>query len=191
MESESEMNNKENSQINLINENNRMFGFLKKAFFPKTIIFSSLNNYLKTIENKKCFLICSKSFLDNNPDCTTNLEVVDKYILSGEPSINTLKECVDKINQITEELFIIGIGGGSVVDLAKAVKKECNKQLIVIPTTPATGSEVTPFSVFVDQEEEKKEEERERENKKTIINSQKLLPDVVILDPSYQKTITK
>ena len=59
MESESKIDNN-----CLINENNRMFGFLKKAFFPKTIIFSSLNNYLKTIENKKCFLICSKSVLN-------------------------------------------------------------------------------------------------------------------------------
>ena len=85
---------------------------------------------------------------------------------------------------------VIGIGGGSSLDVAKvtAVLSKGQEQLnqiygienikgerlplILIPTTAGTGSEVTPVSIITVGEEEKKG-----------VSSSLILPDLAILDP--------
>lgn len=49
---------------------------------------------------------------------------------------------------------IIGIGGGKVLDLAKAVANETNKEAILIPTLASTCAAWTPLSVFYTEEGE-------------------------------------
>ncbi len=87
---------------------------------------------------------------------------------------------------------IIAVGGGSVMDTAKALNilateggvdlrqfagynnlKRPLKPFIAIPTTAGTGSEVTAISVIKDREE----------GVKTFYCSPFLLPDVAVLDP--------
>lgn len=163
---------------NLLNTNEIIFTFLKRVHLPNTIIISKLENYLKTIKDKNCFVIASKTtYGQKKEELEKILSLENKYLLSGEPTELQLKECCEKLKLIPVS-FILAIGGGSVLDLAKAVKKNMKKELIVVPTTPGTGSEVTSFSVFITERNEKK-----------VINSLELLPDVVILDPSLLKTI--
>jgi alcohol dehydrogenase len=87
--------------------------------------------------------------------------------------------------------LMIGIGGGSTLDLAKAVSvlvtnpgpaisyrgfdliKEPGVPLIAIPTTAGTGSEVTPNAVFTDSSE----------MRKFGINTSLYLPRLALLDP--------
>src|SRR5471032_619544 len=87
--------------------------------------------------------------------------------------------------------LVIGIGGGSAMDVAKIVvvllnndtslRELLNKAPIVrrgvptlmIPTTAGTGSETTPNSIILVSEDEMK----------VGIVSPKLMPDCVILDP--------
>ncbi len=86
---------------------------------------------------------------------------------------------------------VIGVGGGSVMDVAKAIAivvtngREISyyegidrinvplPPLVMVPTTAGSGSEVSQFSVIVDCE---------RKKKMTII-SRSLVPDIAIVDP--------
>ncbi|EMK3755760.1 iron-containing alcohol dehydrogenase [Providencia rettgeri] len=82
---------------------------------------------------------------------------------------------------------VIALGGGSVIDAAKAViyslwhtKKDPHRvkpQFIAIPTTSGTGSEVTSFSVIKSQSE------------KLVLVDEFMLPDVAILDPALVKSV--
>ncbi len=93
--------------------------------------------------------------------------------------------------------FLIGIGGGSAIDSAKAisvitannikVKDVYNPQnlqkafpLISIPTTSGTGTEVTPFSVITDPEL----------NKKAGFGNPLIFPKVSFLDPKYMRSMS-
>src|SRR5690606_16216535 len=85
---------------------------------------------------------------------------------------------------------VIGIGGGSVLDVAKVVAAQLdntqsledivgngmlkgrNKALICVPTTSGTGSEMSPNAILVDDD-----------NQKKGIISPFLVPDKVYIDP--------
>jgi alcohol dehydrogenase len=91
---------------------------------------------------------------------------------------------------------VIGIGGGSAIDAAKAIAilvtnggkihdyegvdeiDEPLPPLIMISTTAGSGSEVSQFSVIVDTE---------RKKKMTIV-SKSLVPDIAIIDPQTLTT---
>ncbi|AMQ19793.1 iron-containing alcohol dehydrogenase [Geobacillus sp. JS12] len=91
---------------------------------------------------------------------------------------------------------IIGIGGGSSIDAAKAVAILATNggqiheyegvdkiQLplppqVMVPTTAGSGSEVSQFSVIVDT----------KEKKKMTIISRSLIPDIAIIDPETLST---
>lgn len=111
-----------------------------------------------------------------------------------EPSF----ELLERLNRNIEKKYdvYIGLGGGSVLDIAKmlAVMKtnpsntksfvginllpNKGKPTIMIPTTSGTGSEVTFNAIFTD----------EVDNVKKGIVSPYLLPDVAILDPELTVT---
>ena len=93
--------------------------------------------------------------------------------------------------------LVVGIGGGSAMDLAKAVAAVAGNQghavdylglnkvpgpglpMIMIPTTAGTGSEVTFTAVFVRPDLKKKEG----------MNSPYLYPDIALLDPELTLTL--
>lgn len=73
--------------------------------------------------------------------------------------------------------FIIGLGGGSPLDTAKAVKEKCDylPPLVLIPTTAGTGSEATKFYVYTDT----------KTDAKLLMKSDLLLPQLAIIDYKY------
>lgn len=81
---------------------------------------------------------------------------------------------------------IIGVGGGSAIDTAKAVRKFATQMdetykphLIAIPTTSGTGSEVTCFAVISNPDE----------GRKYPLAEEELLPDEAILDEVLVKSV--
>mgnify|MGYP001383965479 FL=1 len=110
--------------------------------------------------------------------------------VEANPSVTTVEKATEAYKDSGAD-FIVALGGGSPMDVAKAVGvtakyggsiteyEGANKvpgkiiPLIAIPTTAGTGSEVTAFSVITDHS---------RDYKLTVF-SYELLPAYAILDP--------
>ncbi len=115
--------------------------------------------------------------------------------ISGEPTISTVSEAAARVREVGSDL-LIGVGGGSVLDAAKAVAafatnpgdpleylevigraqplREDPLPVIAIPTTSGTGSEVTRNAVLGSFEH----------RMKVSLRSPRMLPRVALVDPS-------
>ena len=132
--------------------------------------------------------------------CSESLEnagiKVDAYTeTEGNPSVETVEKAAAAFCKSGAN-FIIALGGGSPMDVAKAVGVVARYggsiteyegggrvpgdiiPLIAIPTTAGTGSEVTAFSVITDHSR----------NYKSTVFSYKLIPAYAILDPELLTT---
>jgi len=127
-----------------------------------------------------------------------------------DPSVETIRRGVNTMNLFAPDV-IIGIGGGSAIDAAKGmwlfyenpdtdfdglrlkfldIRKRAfhfpnlgkKAQMVAVPTTSGTGSEVTSFSVITD---------KEHGNIKYPLADYELTPDVAIIDPQFVTTMPK
>ncbi len=108
----------------------------------------------------------------------------------SEPEIGQVKGLFEAVKDVGCQ-FIVGIGGGSVMDVAKILAAMLTNAMdledmigtgkipkeglptLMVPTTAGTGSEATPNAIVTIPEQELK----------VGIVSSRLLPDCVILDP--------
>ena len=106
--------------------------------------------------------------------------------IEPDPSMETVaKGLADIIARQPD--YIIALGGGSAIDAAKGMiyflrvsKKDIKvPKFIAIPTTSGTGSEVTSYAVISDKQR----------GVKIPISDNSLVPELVILDPGYTKTL--
>ena len=99
-----------------------------------------------------------------------NFTIFDE--VKSNPSFETVENIISRFK---DENFshIIGLGGGSSLDVAKFVAFKMEKKKIMIPTTFGTGSEVTCISVL------------NVDGKKTSFHDNKILADVAIVDPNF------
>jgi len=92
--------------------------------------------------------------------------------VESNPSMNTVETIFEKFEN--EKISnIIGLGGGSCLDVAKFVAKKLKKQKILIPTTFGSGSEVTRISVL------------KIDNKKQSFHGDDLFADIAIIDSYF------
>ena len=117
--------------------------------------------------------------------------------VSANPTVTECDKCADILRQNHCD-FVVAMGGGSVMDCAKAATTFCmtNNQstdylgtgkaipeshlpLIAVPTTAGTGSEVTCVSVLSDHER----------GIKAPMNSTGFYPTVAIIDPELTYTV--
>ena len=102
---------------------------------------------------------------------------IQNFTLFDSVKPNPSMETIDKIFSEFNQNFssVIGLGGGSSLDVAKFVGNKFKKTKILIPTTFGSGSEVTRISVL------------KINGKKTSFHSDDLLADVSIIDPFFIK----
>ncbi|MDR2736601.1 MAG: bifunctional acetaldehyde-CoA/alcohol dehydrogenase [Gracilibacteraceae bacterium] len=166
---------------------------ISRAFIVTDAVMADLG-YVKKILyylRKRRQYVHSEVFTDVEPD----------------PSIETVMRGVAAMN-IYKPDVIIALGGGSVIDAAKAmwlfyenpeldfaaltlkfmdIRKRIYKypflgkkaKMVAIPTTSGTGSEVTSFAVITDQ----------RTGTKYPLADYELTPDVAIIDPEFVMSV--
>lgn len=126
--------------------------------------------------------------------------------VGAEPDWSTIEKAVSMM-RTTKPDTVIALGGGSVLDAAKIMRlfydwpelrldqiaipfldyrhrvaefpKEVHTQLVAIPTTSGTGSEVTPFAVLKDNVH----------NRKISLVDESLIPNVAIIDANLTRSL--
>ncbi len=120
----------------------------------------------------------------------SGIEVLVDESIEKEPYFSDLHRLVDYFTPFQPDT-VLGIGGGSVLDIAKLLAalleneqsvqdvvgngllKKRTKKLICAPATSGTGSEVSPNAILID----------DADGQKKGIISPLLVPDLVLVDP--------
>ncbi|SVD69532.1 uncharacterized protein METZ01_LOCUS422386, partial [marine metagenome] len=114
---------------------------------PNQILFG-YNSVQKFQFPKNCLLITSKGAKERNWLNYVNLENMEIFDqVENNPSIETAETIINKYRD-HDISSIVGLGGGSCLDVAKFVGYKLKKPKILIPTTFGSGSEVTRISVL-------------------------------------------
>lgn len=120
-----------------------------------------------------------------------------------EPSVSTVDRCVQHLNefrsQVKGPVGVLGIGGGSVLDVAKAAAGLANDPataldafrgksitskgvpFLAVPTTAGSGAEATNNAVLIDTER----------GVKASIRSDSFIAELIVLDPELTLTVPK
>lgn len=171
------------------------------AFSLKTKIISGENalSVIGTLGIQKACLVTDETMVKIGvvnqvtqllDDLNINYEIFDS--VEANPSLETVQNGLMHIIEYKPDA-LIAIGGGSVIDAAKAIvyfclktkkallgKGEIHKPLFVaIPTTSGTGSEVTSFSVITDH----------KAQAKIALADEQMLPDVAVLDAAFTLSV--
>lgn len=170
-----------------------------KIFFPGKLVFGNgslaqLADEVIQLKPNKVFIATISPLLNSIADFTASLKenkieiLIDTSIVQ-EPTFSDFEKLMQTVAPFNPDV-VIGIGGGSVLDIAKLVAAQLEneqelkdyvgigllkgrkKKLICVPATSGTGSEVSPNAILVDDE-----------NQKKGIISPFLVPDIVYVDP--------
>ncbi len=173
---------------------------------PKRIVFgegclSELEEDARVLGWKRIFLLTSSSgaaaarpLVSRMAERGTATELFHQP--SGEPSIESFESARRAARSFKPDA-VVGLGGGSVLDVAKLVAALCdstadvrsafgiellgprNITLVCLPTTSGSGSEVSPNAILLDPEEQLK---------KGVV-SRHLVPDAAYVDPALTHTV--
>ncbi|MCR6098830.1 iron-containing alcohol dehydrogenase [Salipaludibacillus agaradhaerens] len=183
---------------------------MNRFTIPRDIYFGkdSLDK-LKELEGQKAALVIGGGSIKK----TGNLERIQGLLLDAgienrviegvntEPTVQMVKEGVDVLNDFEPD-WVIGIGGGSVMDAAKAMwlfyehpsltfeeaaqpftlpKLRTKAKYVGIPTTSGSAAEISNLSVITD----------EKTNIKYPLADFELTPDIAIIDPVMVESMPK
>lgn len=151
---------------------------------------------------KKAFIVTGKSMISQGHVTKlshllerNNIQYVIFSEVCGEPNDEMIGYGVDNLKESNCD-FIIGFGGGSIIDTAKMVSiastigldvlKSGNNEissphppLIAIPSTAGSGAEATPYAVIINS----------KKQRKVLFSGNSLFADMVIIDPLYSAQI--
>ena len=176
------------SDLERVSNEIRLFDFEEQTILNKT---SSLIDVVLKENAHKLLVVCDKVMFDIWPLKKLLESYNIPYVLfsdfTANPKFDDIVKGIELFNKENCDL-IVSIGGGSSIDTAKIIKlysvldykKGITKDYkynpvkhLAIPTTAGTGSESTRYSVCY------------YEGKKQSITHDSIVPDYVILDPSY------
>ena len=124
---------------------------------------------------KKCLIITSKG--TKSRGWLEHLKINNKHVVDcvdPNPSIETASKIISEFQNVNFS-HVVGLGGGSSLDVAKYVAHKLKKKKILIPTTFGSGSEVTRISVL------------KVNGKKKSFHDDGLLANTAIIDPFFIK----
>ena len=131
---------------------------------------------LGKLEKKKLFLVADPFFVKNGvakqvADASGCREVELFDQVQPDPTVELAAEGTAKLRTFGPDL-VVALGGGSTMDLAKAMSYfgKGEHLLAAIPTTSGSGSEVTDFAILT------------HDKVKHPLVDKKLRPDLAILD---------
>jgi succinate semialdehyde reductase len=101
---------------------------------------------------------------------------IEDYMLfdkvTPEPSINDVNAVISQYKD-KDPSVLIGLGGGSSMDVVKYAAPEMKKEKILIPTTFGTGAEMTTYCVL------------KFDGKKKLLHENKFLADMAVVDSYF------
>jgi alcohol dehydrogenase class IV len=171
-------------------------------FSPRKIVLGKdavkkVGDEVKTLGGSKAIIVTDPGLVsagfvklveDALHEAQIEVGIFDK--VEPEPPAHIVDECAKMVRQGRYEV-VIGLGGGSSLDIAKGASMMATHQgaildyvgaetfyklglpKILVPTTAGTGSEVTRSVVVAD----------ERDNTKRVVSSSLAIAEVAILDP--------
>lgn len=133
--------------------------------------------YVFIVHGKHSYAQCGAAAAVNEALQGLAIHVTDFENFSSNPKDEEAQQGLSLVLQ-TKPDVIIGIGGGSAMDMAKLIRHYAAEQgyivpLWAIPTTAGTGAEATHFAVVY------------RDGKKCSVEAEDILPDVVMLYPPF------
>lgn len=174
--------------------------------FPGKVVFgkgalNGLTGELRQMAAEKVLIITITPLLPKLQTIVEHLErsAMEVWVdtsITEEPSFEDFRNIMTKVAPFCPDV-VVGIGGGSVLDIAKLVAAQLDneqsiddyvgigllkgrrKKLACLPATSGTGSEVSPNAILVDN----------RDQQKKGIISPFLVPDLVLVDPVLTMTV--
>ena len=140
---------------------------------------------LGKLEKKRLFMVADPFFVKNGvakqvaevSGCT-DVEIFDR--VQPDPTVELAAEGTAKMRSFKPDL-VVALGGGSAMDLAKAMSYfgKGDHTLAAIPTTSGSGSEVTDFAILT------------HDQVKHPLVDRRLRPDLAILDSDLLQELPK
>lgn len=158
-----------------------------EQFICKTRIFAGEDSLrmLPSLHIKRLLLVADPFFYENG---TVNhiahlaqaQEVAVFHDITPDPSVSLVASGTKLVDSFQPDT-ILALGGGSAMDCAKAMAyfSARTPQLIAVPTTSGSGSEVTDFAILT------------HNGSKHPLVDEKLRPDIAILDDSLLRSLPK
>ena len=158
----------------------------------------ALPELVSELGRRRCLLVCGSSGPSRHGSLVSSLtDAVDAltvFQVAREPELDDVRAGVAAARECGADV-VVGLGGGSVVDCAKAIAALATNDgdmmryvevigdgqpleaaplpFVAVPTTSGTGSEVTKNAVVRSAEH----------GRKVSIRSAQMLPDIAVIDP--------
>lgn len=140
---------------------------------PKVINFG--NDALAGTEYPKNALVVTTVPPELSDKWLAKMEITDYMLydkVTPEPSIDDVNAVISEYKD-KDPSVLIGLGGGSSLDVVKYAAPEMKKEKILIPTTFGTGAEMTTYCVL------------KFDGKKKLLHDTRFLADMAVVDSYF------
>jgi alcohol dehydrogenase class IV len=174
---------------------------------PEIVFGQDALSHLEELEGRRAFIVTDENmvqlgFVERVQERLQAAGIENDLFCEVEPdpTVQTAQRCAIALTAYEPD-WIIGLGGGSSLDTAKAAwvlyerpdidpaainpfdqyGLRAKARMIAIPTTSGTGADVTWATVLTDTEEQRK----------LGLGSRELTPDIAIVDPVFVQTLPR